>query len=798
MLSPLVVGYLFLRAFRSKAWWDTVPERLGRLPFRVTAPDGIWLHAVSVGEVLSAVALLRTLRQELPDTPIYVSTTTLAGRAMAEQRLGERPDGQRLADGIFYAPIDYVFAVRRVLRRLQPGLVIILETEIWPNLWREAKRSGARLLVANGRISDKALPSYLRWRRLFGPVLRQADLILTQSEQDAARYSAVAGAVGRAPANGQPNAPWIENAGNLKFDLDPSRTPIAADLEAWRQQWPANTWVVMAASSMPGVDAEDVDEDLALLDVFQQVATQARQQGRSLLWVQVPRKPERFDWVAAQLAERQLPFVRRSQLPAAAAATNSGPFAAAWPQPGGMVLLVDSMGELGGLLAWADLVVMGGTFARRGGHNLLEPAFHRKAILTGPHNQNFAEIAAALLAAGGMRQVDRIGALPEAIVSLWNNPEQAEALAAAAHRVATSKGGAVGRIAARARQELDESLRKPLRTWLERVTLTPLAWVWGAVARRQRRRSRVDLGRPVLCVGGITVGGAGKTPMVLEAARRLPKAAILTRGYRRQSANPVTLVRRGESAPVQETGDEAQIFVRAQVADVGISANRVAAGRQLLAQGPVGCFVMDDGFQHHRLQRTVDLVLIDAMNPFGGEAVLPLGRLREPLDGLQRASLLLLTRTQRGRQYTALRRRLALLAPQAPVYTSRFVEKAWVEAFSGKRVANAELASQRVGAFCGLGNPGSFWTSLRRLGIAPAWRWRFGDHHHYRPAEIRRLGFAAREQGLTALLTTEKDLMNLPPETEHLLKGIPLYWLQVEMAIEQDRRFWEELEKRLI
>src|SRR5258708_4885304 len=147
--APLIVLYLVCRGARNPEWRRSIPARFGGLPFRVTAPRGVWLHAASVGEVLSAVSLLKALQTKLPDTPLYVSVTTVAGHGLAPQKL------TGFCDGIFYTPLDFPFAVRRVLRAIKPSLLLVMETEIWPNLWREARRSGAGLLIDNGRISPQ-------------------------------------------------------------------------------------------------------------------------------------------------------------------------------------------------------------------------------------------------------------------------------------------------------------------------------------------------------------------------------------------------------------------------------------------------------------------------------------------------------------------------------------------------------------------------------------------------------------------------------------------------------------------
>ncbi|MGQ9918945.1 MAG: glycosyltransferase N-terminal domain-containing protein, partial [Bryobacteraceae bacterium] len=239
---PFLLLYLCLRIFRNRRYLRGLGERFGLLPGHLlpTAPGAIWLHAVSVGEVLAAVPLLRGLRHCLPAVPLYVSTTTLAGRAVCEEKLAG------LADGVFFAPIDYRFAVRRVLRRLRPALLIVAETEIWPNLFREARRHGARLLIVNARISDRALPGYLRLGWFFRRVLALADLVLAQDGAAAARYRSL-------------GAPAVEIAGNLKYDFDPDSTQIPADIRKFLDSLqPSPVWI--AASTMPPAAPGGPDE----------------------------------------------------------------------------------------------------------------------------------------------------------------------------------------------------------------------------------------------------------------------------------------------------------------------------------------------------------------------------------------------------------------------------------------------------------------------------------------------------------------------------------------------------------
>jgi 3-deoxy-D-manno-octulosonic-acid transferase len=232
---PLLVFYFVYRAVRDPRYLRRFTERLGHLPvtFQATPAGAIWLHAVSVGEVISAAGVLEQLRERSPSIPVYVSVGTVAGRLIAQEKLAS------LASGIFYAPIDYAFAVRRALRRIRPGVLVILETEIWPVLYREAKRAGCSLLVVNGRISERAFPRYQRLRFFFRPVLELADSIFTQSEPDKERYLATG-----APAD------RIKMIGNLKYDAAPVRSdPPRLVSDLIQQLRPGAIWI--AASSMP-------------------------------------------------------------------------------------------------------------------------------------------------------------------------------------------------------------------------------------------------------------------------------------------------------------------------------------------------------------------------------------------------------------------------------------------------------------------------------------------------------------------------------------------------------------------
>jgi len=477
------------------------------------------LHAVSVGEVISSAAALRELRSRCPNLPLYVSVGTVAGRGVSKEKL------HGLADRVFYAPLDYAFAVRRVLRRIRPSVVVILETEIWPVLYREVKRAGSSLVIVNGRISSRAFPGYMSWRFFFRQVLRWPDAILTQSEEDRARFVEL----GAAPEK-------VTVLGNLKYDAPaPQADPPRLIREIVEDLRPSTIWI--AASTTAGTDSEDVDEDAAVLRAFGEVAAAHPK----LLLILAPRKPERFEVVEQQLRAAKIQYRVRSRdlidpelaLPC--------------------VVLLDSIGELAALFPMADVVFMGGSLARRGGHNLIEPAVCGRAIVTGSHLENFEAIAREFRQHYAMLEIADASELAGAVQKLIEDPRLRDDLGAGASEVAARHRGATKKAVTEILKWQDLAVPRAIPGAWSRPLLWLLSRLWIAVTEGKRRGDTAlarRLTTPVISIGGISMGGAGKTPMVEYLAERTRAAghqpAILTRGYRRKSIAPRVIVKAGE------------------------------------------------------------------------------------------------------------------------------------------------------------------------------------------------------------------------------------------------------------
>lgn len=416
LAMPLVVLRLLWRGFRQREYWRRIPERFGFVP---RAPDGVavWVHAVSVGESLAALPLIKRLLDDHPGS-VLVTTTTPTGSARVRAALGDRVLH-------YYAPYDLPGAVARFLRRLQPRRAIIMETELWPNLFRALARRRVPIVIANARLSPRSFAGYRKVRGFARATLADCAAIAAQSEADAQRFREL----GAAPAR-------VHVPGNLKFDLEMPEELLQAG-RALRWRWGQRRPVWIAASTHEG------EEDAALRAHRILLARQP-----DAVLILVPRHPERFDAVAARVEKAGLKLVRRSalQLP--------DPFAAGAPPPLPPladltqleVLLGDSMGELPLYFGAADIAFVGGSLVEVGGHNVLEPASIGLPVLFGPHMFNFEQARALLLQHGAARQIEGLLKLEPALAALFADPAAREAMGKAGREVLRSNRGALQRL----------------------------------------------------------------------------------------------------------------------------------------------------------------------------------------------------------------------------------------------------------------------------------------------------------------------------------------------------------------
>ncbi|MGD9906461.1 MAG: 3-deoxy-D-manno-octulosonic acid transferase [Vicinamibacterales bacterium] len=406
LFALAVSPWLVYQAVRYRKYVASLPQRLGYLPvsFNIDAEPSIWIHAVSVGELLTARPLIGALRERHPELRLFVSTTTMSAQQLARRSV---PD----ADAVFYFPFDLGLVVRRTLDLVKPQLFLMMETEIWPNLLRACRSRGVRTAVVNGRLSARSFPRYRMARAFFRHVLADIDQFCVQSEESARRFVEIGARPDR-----------VTVTGSLKFDsLEPSAPagqarPRERVLRYFR--FAPNRPVLIAGSTMKG-------EEAMVLRVFRRVKGALP----NAVLVIAPRHPERFGEVVQLCGQEGFRTVRRSDLPIDG-------------EPRADIVVLDTIGELATIYQLGTVVFVGGSLVPTGGHNILEPAISGRPVVFGPHMQNFAEIAAAFVANEAGVQVADEGAFDAQVLSLMTDPVRRARLGAAARALVEANRGA--------------------------------------------------------------------------------------------------------------------------------------------------------------------------------------------------------------------------------------------------------------------------------------------------------------------------------------------------------------------
>jgi 3-deoxy-D-manno-octulosonic-acid transferase len=399
----ITLPYWLIQMGRHGKYRAGLRERLGKVPARLRLPSAqatIWVHAVSVGEVVAVSGLVDELRRRFPQCRILISTTTDTGQKLARQRFGE--------ENTFYFPLDFAFAVRPYLQAVRPQLIILAETEFWPNFLRLAKQTGVGIAVVNARISDRSLPGYRRIQGWVRTILNGVDLFLAQTDSDRSRLIEI----GAAPER-------VEVTGNLKFDVSPPPPPpIIASLRAAFDRAGAEP-ILVCGSTVE-------DEEPLLLRAFENV----RASHPRAVMILAPRHPERFVEVTALLEQLGMKFWRRSLW-------NGEPIA-------GGVFMVDTIGELAALYSLGTLAFVGGSLVPRGGHNIIEPAQYGVPVIVGTHTENFRDIVGLFQSRNAVRIVG-LAELPLAFMELISDAAERVALGKRGQEALLSQKGATQR-----------------------------------------------------------------------------------------------------------------------------------------------------------------------------------------------------------------------------------------------------------------------------------------------------------------------------------------------------------------
>ena len=418
----LLAPYVLLSSARRQKYLPSFSQRLGfDYPPRLAAnrdpsAPAIWLHAVSVGEVLAALPFARCLKERFPRWRLVISTTTATGQKLARERMP-------FADAVFYFPFDWNGPLRRAFRAVQPGVIVVLETEIWPNLLRHARKTGVPVVFVNGRLSDRSFRGFSRamkagFGRFLRRILNDATLYIVQSRQDASRLTALGAAPDR-----------VLVSGSMKYDM---AVPPANAFVTWLQEELKRSQrgpLIVAGSVIAG-------EEPSVLEAFAAL----RQKWPQALLILAPRKPERFAAASDLVTQSGSRPIRRSEL------SLDGISAGSLANPAGTagsVLLLDTIGELAAVYSLADAVFIGGSLnPGSGGHNPLESAAFAKPPVFGMSMDNFRDIAAALLESGAAIQVDSAAGLAAAWAELLENAPRRVQMGLAAREIVERNRGA--------------------------------------------------------------------------------------------------------------------------------------------------------------------------------------------------------------------------------------------------------------------------------------------------------------------------------------------------------------------
>ena len=363
LLIFIPVYFVRLKLVRRESLF--LKERLGlRLPQRIPLKKSIWIHAVSVGEVLSLQNLVKTIKQRHPGWAIYFSTLTNTGMRVAKEKL-------KSVDQIFFVPFDFASVVKKFFEALKPSLFVLAESEFWPNLLREARRETGKVLLINGRISGRSFKRYSRFKLFARKILNNIHTFLVQTEEDKERLDKIG-----------IDASQVKVAKNLKSEiyLPPLSSEEIMSLKRSLSIAPAKK-VIVAGSTRKG-------EERILLEAY----AKAKEKRDDLLLILAPRHPQRCDEVERLCQDFPFKFVRRTRVA---------------PDKGWDILILDTLGELAQYYALSDIAFVGGSLVPWGGHNLLEPAYYQKPVFFGPHMENFAFLAAKFIESKAAKVIDK-------------------------------------------------------------------------------------------------------------------------------------------------------------------------------------------------------------------------------------------------------------------------------------------------------------------------------------------------------------------------------------------------------
>lgn len=791
----LIIPVFMIRSVREKGFVERIRQSLGIFPEhaldKVAKKHCIWVHAASVGEIVATSPLIKEFHKEFPQTPILVSVVTTSGYEMANRIIKD-------ADAIIYFPLDLPFLAGRVLRRIHPRVFLPVETELWPNFLKTARQMHIPVMMVNGRISDRSVKQYKYLNSLLTDMIGTVTKFAMQSDIDADYIMRLG-----APPD------LVTVTGNTKFDQ--TYTDVSPEEKAviiHEMGLEKAEGILLAGSTHRG------EEDF-VLKAFKAL----REKHDKAKLVIAPRELLRTQEVIHLCKRAGFTVTTRTKQ------QEKG------PQDADIVIL-DTIGELGKVYSVGDVVYVGGSLITHGGHNILEPAAHGKAIIVGHYMFNFKDTHALFKKREACITVNNAQELANEVVNLFDDETYRQRLEKETLAIVGENKGASRKSAIILRETLEEYESRPenrqrarstqkinnFQTYfidlvhnkevdgIAENTLTAILYVFSKIyallvdiklwGYRQGIFSRKKLDCFVISLGNVTVGGTGKTPTAQRLASDIRdmgyKVVILNRGYRAKWHGKVGIVSDGQRLHMTaaDAGDEAFMLAKhLPKVPVLIGADRSVTGQYAIENFGAEVAILDDGFQHWQLERDMDILLVDAVNVFGNGYMLPRGTLREPISHISRADVCLLTKVDQAaegsREY--IRDTVHRYNDGAQIVESiheprRFIPLAdWYVDIAGEGVDVNQMRGRKIMAVSAIGNPASFEQTLSDLGVIIIESLRYPDHHDYSMLEMSDILRQAENMGAEAIVITEKDAVKIPMEVVHAGSTVPVYVICVEV-----------------
>jgi len=820
LIVTIIIPIFVLRATRERGFIERIKQSFGFYPQetidKVAGKNAIWVHAASVGEIVATSPLVREFRKVFPDSPILVSVVTTGGYEMAHRIIKD-------ADAIIYFPLDLPFLASRVVGRIRPRVFLPVETELWPNFLKKAKQLDVPVMMVNGRISDRSVKQYKYLFGMLREMIGTVKCFAMQSSIDADYIMRL----------GAPRE-LVTVTGNTKFDQ--AYTSVSAEERAALIEelgLSGASRIMIAGSTHRG-------EEELVLAAFKAV----REKDPGVRLIIAPREVLRTLEVEHLCRKAGFTVTTRKELQKGDAARGED------------IVILDTVGELGRVYGLGDVIYIGGSLIPHGGHNILEPAAHGKAIIVGNQMFNFKDIHALFRNRNAVVTVTNGEELTRETLRLFGDAAERARLEAETLAIINENKGASEKSArilvemletyesrrsiraqerivghrVRATQKVanfqtyfidlvhDKEVRGISRRLimgvfyvfsliyeqLVNLKLTMYRWGWA-------KKERLDC--YVISLGNVTVGGTGKTPTAQHLAREISdmgyRVAILNRGYRAKWRGEVGIVSDGRTLKMdaETAGDEAFMLAKhLPNVPVLIGAQRAVTGRYAIEHFGAEVAILDDGYQHWQLARDMDILLVDAVNVFGNGYLLPRGTLREPLSHIDRADVCLMTKVDQAapgaiahiwetfRSYN--QDGLVLESIHQPRQFVRLSD--WYEDIAAGGVPVTEMEGKKVLAVSAIGNPASFEQTLADLGIEMVESMRYPDHHDYGERDMAEVLYRAETLGVEAIVITEKDAVKVPGDVVRAKWRIPMYVISVEVTLQKGREeFFQELKRQL-